>query len=140
MTLPVRLRDQVAGENGSAPAAVLAWGGVLLSVLAVLALTGQLTVAQARAATAADLAALAAADAAQVGAPSPCGVAAQVAERNGASLARCSVLGQDVVVTVEVPTGSRLGGGVRDTARAGPAPASTLPGTPEGLERQEGAP
>lgn len=108
----------LASERGSAPAALLAWIGVTMTLLGALALLGQGLVAQARAATAADLAALAAADSAAVAGPAPCGEAERTAQANGAALTACALEGGEVTVTVRVPAG--LLGEMIGRARAGP--------------------
>lgn len=101
-------------------AAVLAWTGAASAVVAGAGLLGGGMLAQARAATAADLAALAASDALAVGASAPCQVAAEAADRNGALLSSCQVQGQDVLVQVEVTAAPLPALGAR--ARAGPSP------------------
>lgn len=110
-------------DRGSAPAAALAWVGTTAVLVAALALLGQGVVAQARAATAADLSALAAADALAVGGDDPCAVAAEVATANGARLVACSVVGQDVVLTSSVVAGPLPP--AQATARAGPCPVQS---------------
>jgi secretion/DNA translocation related TadE-like protein len=71
-----------------------------------------------RAANAADAAALAAADAVTGAVPGiPCELAAQVAARNGATLATCDVAGLVATVTVAV---SSFGFEFGAAARAGP--------------------
>ncbi len=111
------LRD----DRGSGPAAVLAWTALASLILAVVMALGIVHVTQARAASAADLAAVSAADALSAGGD-PCPVAARVAAANGAALGSCSVHGQDVVVSVEMPAGRF--GTVSVSARAGPPPAA----------------
>ncbi|GAA4239427.1 hypothetical protein GCM10022254_59500 [Actinomadura meridiana] len=76
-----------------------------------------------RADAAADLAALAGAGRAVEGAGSACGKARSIALESGASLVRCQVMGQDVLVTVTVEVGAPMGLGelrVVSRARAGP--------------------
>lgn len=106
-------------DRGSGPATVLAWVALASLLLAVVMALGIVHVAQARAASAADLAAVSAADALAAGGD-PCPVASNIASANGASLTSCTVDGQDVVVSVELPAGRF--GTARAAARAGPAP------------------
>lgn len=113
-------RLDLRSEAGSAPASALAWLGTTAVLVAALALLGQGAVAQARAATAADLSALAAADALAVGGAAPCAVAGDVSTANGATIASCTIAEQDVVVTVVVPAGVLPA--AQATARAGPDP------------------
>lgn len=82
---------------------------------------GALTLASARAATAADLAAVAAATAHNGGGGQACALAATVATRNGGALASCQVDGVDVRVTVTVSPAAPFGflGEVAAKARAG---------------------
>lgn len=100
-------------------ASALAWTGAATAVIAGASLLGTGMLAQARAATAADLAALAAADTLAVGDASPCTVAAEAAGRNGAGLAGCDIHGQEVLVRVQVDAAPLPVAGA--TARAGPA-------------------
>lgn len=137
-------REPVPGqhvhESGSAVVYLIA--GVALLIFALAAAAAVARIAQARAATAlvADLSALAGADAARSswsqdagtavssGATGPCRWAAQVAEGNGAELARCQVQGWDVQVQVRTRVGvlsGPLGGpgmtiGTTADSRAGP--------------------
>ncbi|MDO4900552.1 Rv3654c family TadE-like protein [Actinomyces sp.] len=110
-------------ERGSGTVMVLGIIAVVLSLA--LGATGliQAQAAAGRARSAADLAALAGATAlTSVFAPAdPCATAQQVARANGAELADCTVDGEDVTVTVAVPT--RILGIPRRAgaaARAGP--------------------
>lgn len=103
-------------------ASVLAWTGATACVLAGASLWATGTLAQCRAATAADLGALAGADALAVGGD-PCSTAAQTVHRNEAVLASCTVDGQDVLVTVTVAADPLPPMAAR--ARAGPAPQLT---------------
>lgn len=105
---------------------------VLVAALAVLSLIGIVGVcltgaasAAHRARAAADLGALAAAGALLEGVGSPCDVAGQIVERNGAQLRACELgAAQDVRVTAAVGVTFRLPGVEREAvarARAGPA-------------------
>lgn len=87
------------GDHGSAPAAVLAWCAVGGLVLAATLAVGVADVMHTRAQATADLAALAGADAHAIGL-NACGLAGEVAGRNGAELSSCAVAGQEVHVTV----------------------------------------
>ncbi|GAA1733806.1 Rv3654c family TadE-like protein [Brachybacterium phenoliresistens] len=118
-------RAAIVSDRGSAPAAVIAWVGMAVTMLGALSLLGLGAAAQARADTAADLAALAGADALAAGSGDPCPIAGEVARRNGAQLASCAVAGRDVIVTVAVDAGALPP--VSGRARAGPAPSSGLP-------------
>jgi len=118
-------RAAIGSDRGSAPAAVIAWVGMAMTMLGALSLLGLGVAAQARADTAADLAALAGADALAVRSGDPCPIAEEVARRNGAQLAACAVSGRDVIVTVAVDAGALPP--VSGRARAGPAPSSGLP-------------
>lgn len=109
-------------------ASVLAWTGTATTVVAGLALLGTGALAQSRAATAADLAALAGADAAAVAHPSPCHVAAEAVDRNGAALLSCEERSGDVLVEVRIEPGPLPA--VTARARAGPGP-DDLPGPDE---------
>ncbi|MDO4792328.1 MAG: flp pilus-assembly TadE/G-like family protein [Buchananella hordeovulneris] len=83
---------------------------------------GALTLASARAATAADLAAVAAATALHSGGGEPCALAATVATKNGTALSSCQVMGVDVLLTVTAAPAApfALLGEVAARARAGP--------------------
>lgn len=81
---------------------------------------GAAIVARHRAQSAADLAALAAAARMPAGAEQACLQAQAVAASMRATVAGCDVESLDVVVTVVVGTGLRIGGAARATARAGP--------------------
>lgn len=114
------------GEEGAGTVLVL---GVVSVLLAAGVCTTGLVQAQAaagRARSAADLTALGGATAlVSVVAPGdPCVVAGDVARANGAEVAQCTVMGEDVVVAVAVE--ARVLGvarTVRSTARAGPVEA-----------------
>lgn len=114
-------------ERGLAAPLVVTLAALLL-VLALLAGgLGRLLVDQRRAAVAADLAALAGAGALQLG-REPCGSARQTAQANGATVVRCVVSGQEVVVGAAVRSSGFAGllrwagrsVSVEAEARAGP--------------------
>jgi secretion/DNA translocation related TadE-like protein len=114
-------------ERGSATIDALT-AMVVLSTVAICALTlSAMVVAKHRAGAAADLAALAGA-AATLREPNPCAVAADVARRNGAALATCELKGLSVEVVVRVagPTWFGFHPQLRARARAGP---SAVPGS-----------
>lgn len=124
--------DRARTSRGAATVLVTACLGVVLVVGCALAVVAAMFSAHRSAQAAADLAALAGATAAQRGAE-PCTAADATAVDNGARLLRCTVVGDDVTVEVEVP-GPRWLGQPHDmsaAARAGPAadargdPAST---------------
>lgn len=94
--------------------------GLLLVLAIALAEVGAWFAADRRVRAAADLAALA--GAASV-ATDPCGRAEEVAERNGADLVSCDVVGREVSVVTSLPAPSRWGPSADLTgrARAGPA-------------------
>ncbi len=122
MTAGRRCR-RAAGSSDRGAGTVL----VLAIVAAVLALLlGALQVTRAVAAahqarTAADLAAIAGATRLRSGDPAQaCAAAEAFAARNGAALQTCSVLGQDVWVTVAVTTPGRWLSTAVAEARAGP--------------------
>ncbi|MET4059809.1 secretion/DNA translocation related TadE-like protein [Arthrobacter sp. UYP6] len=111
-------------ERGAGTVLVLGCGLLLLILCAAVLMLLQTAVAAGRAATAADLAALAAADtvrALRIG--DPCWVAGEVAGRNGAVLAACTVdAGKGTVqVETEVPV-PLLNQPATGHARAGPPP------------------
>lgn len=115
---PSRGEPDELGERGAATVVAVAIVGAVVAlavgVVAVLAAS----VASQLAANAADASALAAADAVSGAvAGEPCAIAAQLAERNGARLVACEVVGAAASVTVAV------GRGAFDavaSARAGP--------------------
>lgn len=109
------------GQRGAASLLATACVGVLLLVGAALAVVGAMVADHRRAQAAADLAALSGATALQRGRDA-CAEAGRVAAANEASVERCRVAGQDVVVSVRV-TGPRWLGQQADLegrARAGP--------------------
>ena len=111
------------GQSGSASLLVVTLSGVVLLVGLAAAFVTATAAAHRRAQSAADLAALAGAVARQRG-EDACGGAADVARGNGAELTACEVLGDDVRVTVRVPSPELAGHAwqVRGRARAGPGP------------------
>lgn len=102
-------------------------GVALAAVLMLLGLAGSWVTAvfshHRAAQAAADLAALAGAAAAQRG-EEPCAAAARIASANDSAVTGCSVVGDDVWVTVDRPAPALFGRSatVRGRARAGPAP------------------
>lgn len=123
---PARIADE-----GFATVLVLALSLVLALLGATAASVGGIAVARARAASAADLSALAAAGAALDGQGPACGRASRVAQRVGARLAQCRVVGDVAEVVAEVRPPGPLGrlGSAAARARAGPAQE------PEGPDR-----
>ncbi|WP_258073467.1 Rv3654c family TadE-like protein [Arthrobacter sp. 08Y14] len=111
-------------EEGAGTVMVLGSGLLLLILCAAVLILLQTAVAASRAATAADLAALAAADTVrELRSGEPCVVAAEVAGRNGAVLAACTVEAGEQTVQVEtrVPI-PLLPQPATGHARAGPPP------------------
>jgi len=111
-------------EQGAGTVLVLGSGLLLLILCAAVLLLLQSAVGASRAATAADLAALAAADTVrELRSGEPCAVAAEVAARNGAVLASCTVDTGERTVQVEtrVPV-PLLPQPATGHARAGPPP------------------
>jgi secretion/DNA translocation related TadE-like protein len=119
----------VSRERGSAT--VWLAGLAALIVLATLAavLQGSAVVARHRAATAADLAALAAAVRVPDGRAAACAAASTLAIRNGGSLTRCVLSGDDVEVEVtrRVAFGHLGSWAATARARAGPVDRLTMP-------------
>jgi len=112
---------QGRGDRGAASLLVATCVALLLTIGAALGVVAALVRSHRSAESAADLVALAAASARQRG-DDACGVAARLARANAAELVTCSVLGDDVLVEVEV-TGPRWLGQTSDLsaqARAGP--------------------
>ncbi len=81
---------------------------------------GAAVLARHRAQAAADLAVVAAAMWLPVGPAMACDGAGQVSDAMGAVLRECDIHELDVVVTVTVAAGGRIGSEARATARAGP--------------------
>ena len=102
---------------------------IVLMALAAL-LQGSAVIARHRAASAADLAALAAALRVPDGAVAACAAASEIALRNGGSLTRCAVSGDDVEVEVTRPLVLGTLGSWAATARAlaGPVDRTGVPG------------
>lgn len=112
-------------DRGAGSVLVVALAGLVLFWGMAFATAVGFAVAQRRAAAAADLAALAGARQ-QAG----CGVAGDIAHRNGARMVGCSWSGPDLIVVVEVtaslgPFGAEIA--VPGRARAGPVRAQPLP-------------
>ena len=110
-------------ERGSATVlGVVAIGVVMLCLTGALALLSAVQASH-RARAAADLAALAGAQVLiAADARSPCDVAANVAARNGGSLVDCSIVGDDLTVSVATTASWPGFGPARARARAGPDP------------------
>ena len=115
-------------ERGSGT--VYALGVIAVLLVAALGITGliQAQSATGRARAAADLAAVSGATVlSSVIAPGdPCAMAGRVAAANGASVSSCSVTGEDVTVSVVVPT-TILGRPRQATAQARAGPVDALP-------------
>ncbi|MGP4031889.1 Rv3654c family TadE-like protein [Pseudarthrobacter sp. 1C304] len=122
---PQQGNSQARADRERGSGTVLALGLAVLVVLAavVVVVLAQSAASAFRAAAAADLAALAAADAARGLTPGePCGVAADVARRNGARVLSCSEgSGSTVQVRTELEVPTPLGRAT-GLARAGPPP------------------
>ena len=108
-------------ERGAASLLVVSCVAVLLLIGSALGVVAAMVRAHRAAQSAADLASLAAAAAHQRGEPA-CAVTTRVAAANGASLDACSVVGDDVLVTVTVSGPHWLGqtADLSAQARAGP--------------------
>ncbi len=116
-------RTAFRDDRGSGTLLVLWVALLVLAVGIALAAVSAVRVAQARAASAADLGALAGAAAAQRG-DDACARARAIARRGGSAATACHVADDGVVeVSVEVPLGGamRRFGPVRADAKAGPA-------------------
>lgn len=89
----------------------------------------QVQTATGRARAAADLSAVSGATvlSSVIASGDPCAMAGRVAAANGASVSACSVAGEDVTVSVVVPT-TVLGLPRQATAEARAGPVDTLPG------------
>ncbi|MBW3084894.1 hypothetical protein KEM60_01084 [Austwickia sp. TVS 96-490-7B] len=114
MTCPA---TRPTGDNGSGTVLTLAVVTVLISLILGLLALAAAVLASHRAATAADLAALAAA--ASVGGDA-CSRGGLVAAAHGATLERCVLDGDDVDITVSVPTDWPALPAARGRAKAGP--------------------
>lgn len=114
-------------ERGIATMLAVALMGMLLAVTTIAVAATVVAVTGHRAAAAADLAALAGAQAVR-DSRSACAAAALSARRNGGEISDCSVVGQDVSVTVRVTTPRVIGlvWSVPADARAGPGGADEL--------------
>ncbi|MGN6303106.1 MAG: Rv3654c family TadE-like protein [Angustibacter sp.] len=137
-TTPEETGVGAEGERGSATVLVTALVALAAASAVLLAGVASAVVARHRAASAADLAALAAAAALDRSPATACGVAAQVARRNGARLLACVADATSVDVRVRSrPAGAvgRLGDAV-GRARAGPPLPAT--GSREAREPRQG--
>lgn len=117
-------RREERRERGSATVLMVMAIGVVVLCLTGASAVLSATQASHRARAAADLSALAGAQA-LIGADarSPCEVAAAVALRNGGSLVECSIVGDDLTVSVATETSWPGLGSAHARARAGPEPA-----------------
>ena len=115
-------------ERGSGTVYALGVIAVLLAAAVGIAGLIQAQSATGRARAAADLAAISGATVlSSVVAPGdPCAMAQRVAAANGASVSACSVAGEDVIVSVVVPT-TILGRPRQATAQARAGPVDALP-------------
>jgi secretion/DNA translocation related TadE-like protein len=110
-------------ERGTATVLAVSLASVLMLLGLAAAWIGAVVADHRAAQAAADLAALAGAQAVQVG-QSPCAAVEQVARANAAHATRCSVVGTNVWVTVDVQSPALLGRSptVTGRAHAGPGP------------------
>src|SRR5829696_1364993 len=118
-------RPTVSLDRGSATVWLAGLAALIGLVAATSIVRGGAVLGRHRAETAADLAALAAAARALDGPVAACAAAGTIAARNGASVTRCSLAGEDVEIEVSRPL---VVGGVGSwvvtaSARAGPARA-----------------
>ena len=115
-------------ERGSGTVYALVIIAVLLAAAVGIAGLIQAQSATGRARAAADLSAISGATVlSSVAAPGdPCAMAQRVADANGATVSACSVAGEDVTVSVAVPT-SILGLPRRPPPRPVPAPSTPRP-------------
>ena len=110
-------------ESGSASLLVVALTGLLVLLGLAAAFVTATAAAHRHAQSAADLVALAGAVAYQRG-DDACTRAGSVATGNDATLTACTLVGEDVLVTVEVPSPELAGHTftITGSARAGPSP------------------
>jgi secretion/DNA translocation related TadE-like protein len=113
----------VRDERGTATILAVSLASVLMLLGLAAAWVGAVVAEHRAAQSAADLAALAGAQAIQAG-QSPCVAVGHVARANAAQATRCSVVGADVWVTVQVHAPALLGRSptVTGRAHAGPGP------------------
>lgn len=116
-------------ERGSGTVYALGIITVLLTAAVGIAGLVQVQTATGRARAAADLSAVSGATvlSSVIASGDPCAMAGRVAAANGASVSACSVAGEDVTVSVVVPT-TVLGLPRQATAEARAGPVDTLPG------------
>lgn len=117
------MRHRARDDRGGATVAAVACLGLLLLVGLALGEVGAWFAAHRQVRAAADLAALAGAGAVTTDA---CGIAGEVARRNGTRLVHCAVEGREVTVVVGIPAPHRLGPSSElvGRARAGPGHAT----------------
>lgn len=117
---PSSFADSAGRDRGAGTVLAVTLTGVVLAITLAALMLGSAVVASHRARLAADLAALAGASQTQTGvsAGQACAEAGRVAAVNGATLSRCSVDGEDVVLVVSVDAG--VTGQAIARSRAGP--------------------
>lgn len=122
--IAARLRPHGADGEDEGSATVVGVALVVAAAVLVgaLAATGNIVLRQSQARTAADVAALGAASALWRGDGTPCAVAAWLSDANAGNLERCDVDGDDISVSVHVPTDVPFVDYVTASARAGPRP------------------
>ena len=116
-------------DRGSATVWLAGLAALIGLVTLVALVHGSAVITRHKAATAADLAALAAAARVPDGAAAACATAKEIAARNGGSLARCALSGDDVEIEVTRPVvlGSLGSWLATASARAGPVDRTLLP-------------
>jgi secretion/DNA translocation related TadE-like protein len=119
----------VSRDRGSATIWLAGLAALIGLVTCAALVHGSAVIARHRAATAADLAALAAAVRVPDGAAAACATAREIAARNGGSLTRCVLSGDDVEVEVTRPLmlGSLGSWAATASARAGPVDRTPWP-------------
>lgn len=119
-----------SSERGSGTVLVLGGLGVVTALTAAALQVGAAAGEAHRARAAADLSALAGAAAVQTGAGDPCGQAAVVAQRNGARVSSCALVGDERVLVRVSTTVATTWPGVPNrataSALAGPAGAAQV--------------
>jgi secretion/DNA translocation related TadE-like protein len=120
----------VSRDRGSAVVWLAGFTALLVLATAAALLPGSAVLARHRAATAADLAALAGAVRVLDGVAVACAAAADIAARNGGSLVRCAVSGDDVEVEVTRPVVLGGLGSWTAWAKARAGPVDRAVGTP----------
>lgn len=99
-------------------------GAMLILMIAILmsmaAIAGAILIASARARGIADIVAVSAARSLWEGAADPCDIAQTVAQLGNAGIGECVISGDDVQVSIRLPTGIPLAASVTQHAKAGP--------------------